>query len=57
MTDQTTISVRREDKKVFEQALDAVAAELGDEPTQSDGLRELAEAYVGRDACGQWKEE
>lgn len=54
-TEYTTITVRKSDKRVFEQTLDLVAEEVGDEPTKSDALRELSEAYVGRDACGRWQ--
>lgn len=56
MSDKTTITVRKSDKEVFEQTLDAVAKEIGDEPTRSEALRELAEAYIGRDSCGRWQE-
>ena len=56
MVETTTISVRRRDKVVFEEAMDAVAEEIGDRPTQSDALREMAEAYVGRDGLGEWQE-
>jgi len=54
-TEYTTISVRKSDKEAFEQTLDAVAAEIGEEPSQSDALREISEAYVGGDACGGWR--
>ena len=55
VTEHTTIAVRKRDKRVFEQALDAVSEELGEEPTHSDALREISEAYCGRDACGRWQ--
>lgn len=55
VTEHTTIAVRKRDKQVFEQALDAVSKELGEEPTHSDALREISEAYCGRDACGRWQ--
>jgi len=49
MSDYTTISVRKRDKQVFEQALDHVAEQVGEEITHSDALRELAESYIGKD--------
>jgi len=55
MSGYTTITVKERDKEVFEQTLDAVAEEIGDEPTRSQALRELSEAYVGGDALGAWK--
>lgn len=55
-SDWTTLTVRKRDKEVFRQTLDAVAEELNDEPTHSDALREISEAYVGGDACGRWRE-
>lgn len=56
MTDYTTVSVRKSDRPRFEQAKEAVATELGDEPTNADVVRELIEAYVGGDARGRWKD-
>jgi len=55
MSDYTTISVRQSDKEAFQEAAQAVEKEIGESPSQSDVLRELAEAYVGRDACGGWQ--
>jgi len=57
MTDYTTLSVTPESKNTFEEAKKAVQAELGDSVTQSDVIRELSEAYIGRDGCGRWKHE
>jgi hypothetical protein len=54
-TEYTTLTVRQADKAVFKQALDAVAVELGEEPTHSDALREISEAYTGNNALGEWK--
>lgn len=56
-TEYTSISVREEDKQVFEQTLDAIAKELGEEPTHSDALREISESYIGRDGCGGWRDD
>ncbi|MDS0284763.1 hypothetical protein NDI86_21915 [Halomicroarcula sp. S3CR25-11] len=57
MTEKTTITVRKSDKQVFEQTLDAIAEEIGDRPTRSEALRELSEAYIGRDSLGRWQDE
>jgi hypothetical protein len=54
-TEYTTITVRQSDKVVFEEALDLVATEIGEEPTHSDAVRELSEAYCGHNALGEWK--
>lgn len=54
-TEYTTLTVRKSDKQAFKQALDAVATELGEEPTHSDALREISEAYCGHDARGEWQ--
>lgn len=54
-TEYTSISVREEDKQVFEQTLDAIAKELGEEPTHSDALREISESYIGNQPLGEWK--
>ena len=54
-SDWTTLTVRKRDKEVFKQTLDAVADELNGEPTHSDALREISEAYVGHNGCGKWK--
>lgn len=55
MTEHTTITVRKRDKQVFDQTLDAIAEEIGDKPTRSEALRELSEAYIGRDSLGEWQ--
>lgn len=55
MSENTTIMVKKRHKEVFEQTLDAVAEEIGEEPTQSQALRELAEAYAGHNGCGRWR--
>jgi len=57
MTEKTTITVRKSDKQVFEQTLDAIAEEIGDKPTRSEALRELSEAYIGRDSLGRWQKD
>jgi len=57
MSDHTTMTVRKSDKEVFEQCLDAVAEEIGERPTRSQALRELSEAYIGRDSCGKWRDD
>jgi len=57
MSDYTTISVRKTDKEAFKEAAQAVESELGESPSQSDVLRELAEAYVGRQPRGAWQNE
>ena len=46
MSDYTTITVRKEDKQVFEQTLDSLADTLGEEPTRSEAMRELAQSYL-----------
>jgi hypothetical protein len=57
MSDYTTISVRQSDKEAFQEAARAVETELGESPSQSDVLREIAEAYVGRQPRGAWQNE
>lgn len=56
MTDWTTVTVRPEDKQAFAEVVDVVAEELDEDVTHSEALREVSEAYLGRDACGQWRE-
>ncbi|ADB64008.1 hypothetical protein Htur_5281 (plasmid) [Haloterrigena turkmenica DSM 5511] len=53
-TDYTSLGIRKETKPYFEQAKEAVATELGEEPTADQVVRELVEAYCGGDACGRW---
>lgn len=56
MTDYTTLTIRTSTKPQFEQAKEAVASELGEEPTHDDVIRELAAAYTGHNARGKWRE-
>lgn len=57
MTDWTTVTVRPRDKQAFDEVVDVVAEELDeDEVTHSAALREVSEAYLGRDARGRWRE-
>lgn len=56
MGDRTTISILQTTRPRFEEAKEAVAEELGEKPTQDDVVRELIEAYIGRDACGRWRD-
>jgi hypothetical protein len=57
MSDYTTLAIRQDVRPVFEEGKAAVAAELGDEPTNDETIRELVEAYRGGDACGAWRGE
>jgi len=56
MSDYTTISVRKSDKEAFQEAMEAAKNELGEDPSQSDVLREIAEAYVGNQPMGEWQD-
>lgn len=49
-----------EHQQAWEEAEKAVASVLDKEPdelTRETVAREVCEAYVGRDACGRWREE
>lgn len=43
--------------EAFEEASDVVAEELGEDVARWEVVRELSEAYLGRDALGKWREE
>jgi len=55
-TNYRTLAIKDETEPVYEQAREAVAKELGEEPTHNDVVRESAEAYMGHDSCGRWQE-
>jgi len=56
-TNYRTLAIKNETEPVYEQAREAVAEELGEEPTHNDVVRELAEAYMGHNACGRWQDQ
>jgi len=54
-SDHTTLRIRGSTESAFEEARQAVALELDGEPTPDAVVRELCEAYCGRDALGAWR--
>jgi hypothetical protein len=55
--EHTTVMIRKSTKPRFEEAKEAVAKEIGGEPTNADVVQELVEAYCGGDACGRWQDD
>lgn len=55
--DYTALPIHKKTKPRYEEAKEAVAVEIGEEPTHDQVIRELVEAYCGGDACGRWLED
>jgi hypothetical protein len=54
--EHTTVMIRKSTKPRFEEAKEAVAKEIGENPTNADVVQELAEAYLGGDSLGRWRD-
>lgn len=55
-SEQWQVALHPNDRPRFEEAKDAVAEEIGENPTNGDVVRELMEAYLGGDALGRWRQ-